>query len=113
MKEYFYYLRDKENKPVITVCLLEHAKATARGVSICSLRDFPDKKRGRAIARGRALRAFKRILPGEPVNRHEAWAVAITLNLDSSRAREGLMLADGKYKLNPVLTDYERKLLNY
>ncbi len=113
MREYFYYLRDEENKPVITVCLLTHIDTTARGISICSLQDMSCKKTGRAIARGRALKAFKRILPGDPVLRTEAWAVVATLCRDANIARKGLMISMSKYTFNPVLTDYEKKLLNF
>lgn len=112
MKEYFYYLRDKMNKPMVTICLLTDTDIKARGVSICSLHDSPCKKTGRAIARGRALRALKRESAGDPINRSEPYHVLVHLNNASRGARIGLMLSNGKYIFNPILTLYERKLLN-
>lgn len=54
-----YYLRNADNVPVITVVLLEHPDGYgyARGVSICSAQDNFNYKRGRGIAKGRALKA--------------------------------------------------------
>ena len=38
-KTYFYYLKDKNGQPVVTICLLNEkdTKNYARGISICSL----------------------------------------------------------------------------
>ena len=60
MKKRFYYLRDKNNAPVITVCLLvvDGFREIARGVSICSKDDQPNKKIGRKIALARARKAM-------------------------------------------------------
>lgn len=70
MEPLFYYLRDKNNRPMVTVCLLRvgeqlqynnaNSPVYARGVAVCSLRDQPCKKIGKQIALGRALRAVKR-----------------------------------------------------
>ena len=60
MKEKYYYIRDEENKPRVTVCLMkeEHIMrkntGTARGVSVCSYQDNPCKRVGRKIAKNRA-----------------------------------------------------------
>ena len=58
----FYYLRDAKNRPVVTVCLIRERKDDApdafyRGVAVCSLKDQPNKKIGRAIAYERACQA--------------------------------------------------------
>ncbi|HQN26874.1 MAG TPA: hypothetical protein PLD71_10630 [Syntrophales bacterium] len=56
----YYYLRDKEKQPLVTVCLLVDMKTrevVSRGVAICSPLDHPTKRIGRGIAYGRALRA--------------------------------------------------------
>ena len=58
-KTYFYYYRDRESKPRITVCLLKANGAVARGIAICSLKDNPCKKTGRKIALQRATYAMK------------------------------------------------------
>lgn len=46
----------------ITVCLILDAEGgiLARGLSFCSYLDHPNKKRGRAIAVGRAVHAIKK-----------------------------------------------------
>lgn len=80
MDEYIYYVRDNQNRPMITVCLLKNDDGIlSRGVAICSLKETgPDKAIGRMYARGRALRAFKKAKNGNPyqtslVNREEAY----------------------------------------
>lgn len=55
---YYYYLRDFENAPIVTVCIVRQGNYFARGVAICSLKDQPVKKVGRKIARDRALWAI-------------------------------------------------------
>ena len=58
MKTRYYYHRDYENKPIITVCLLKNGKEISRGISICSNDDVPCKKTGRKIALTRAMWAL-------------------------------------------------------
>ena len=59
-KTYFYYLRDKERKPLVTVCLHCDDKGEYyRGVAVCSPKDSPNKRVGRNIALGRVLQAIK------------------------------------------------------
>ena len=59
IKERFYYVRDKQNRPVVTVCLgTDENGVHSRGVAYCSDKDIPKKSTGRAIARGRMLKAF-------------------------------------------------------
>ena len=68
-REIYYYLRDGERKPVVTVCLLEAENERARGVSICSKKDNPSKRSGKKIAKDRAKYALKKKghhLPIEP-----------------------------------------------
>ena len=72
MKTFFYYLRDGEGRPVITVCLMDDGVQFARGVAICSLKDNPMKKIGRGIAYERALHGFVTRSTGLVVNRDEA-----------------------------------------
>jgi hypothetical protein len=59
MREYFYYFRDDENRPIVTGCLLIDGQEYSRGVALCSRRDNPCKKSGRKIARTRAMWALK------------------------------------------------------
>ena len=60
MKEKYYYLRNEKNEPILTACLLKEEDQIARGLAICSFRDSPCKRIGRAIAKGRAEKALKR-----------------------------------------------------
>ena len=60
VRTYFYYLRDKNKRPLVTVCLHCIDDKYYRGVSICSPKDSPIKRVGRNIAFGRALQAVKR-----------------------------------------------------
>jgi hypothetical protein len=48
----YYYLRDIENKPRVTVCFAHDPEYNvfARGVAVCSKKDNPSKRVGRAIA---------------------------------------------------------------
>jgi hypothetical protein len=56
----YYYLRDVENKPRITVCFCvdKDTKKTARGIAVCSKKDNPNKKVGRSIAQQRCKHAL-------------------------------------------------------
>ena len=85
----FYYIRDGKNQPIITVCLLKDEDTNvAWGKSSCSHLDNPCKKVGRKIAKQRAL-----------------WSMATEEN--------GCKLqGDFKALYNPLLTEFERKLLN-
>ena len=108
MEEYFYYLRDNANRPVITVCILAANDLTARGAAICSLRDSPCKRTGRAIAKGRALQALIKRSVGNPVRSLRALDAIMTVREDCSE----LHFTSGKYTYNPTLTPYEERLLN-
>jgi len=60
LKEYYYYLRDEQNRPAVTVCLIvdNDSNEYFRGIAVTSDKDMPSKKEGRRIARGRSLRAI-------------------------------------------------------
>ena len=60
LKYYFWYIRDKDNRPIITVCLAhdEEANIFSRGIAVCIWKDNPDKKLGRKIAKDRAIKAM-------------------------------------------------------
>ena len=67
--KWFYYVRDIENRPVITVCLIEKLGEYYRGVALCSELDQPCKRVGRNIAEGRAISALKNIKNTLPLKR--------------------------------------------
>ena len=45
--------------PVITVCLSKSGEEISKGYAVCSDKDQPRKKIGRAIASGRAAKAMR------------------------------------------------------
>lgn len=69
-----YYLRDKDNAPLGTVCLKkDHINnVVARGLALCSLRDNPDKSKGLEYAMGRVDAAIKNKASNEVIWRDEA-----------------------------------------
>lgn len=111
-KTYFYHLRDHFNRPVVTVCLLKDIWGNVhRGVSICSLKDFPKKDVGRGIAYGRALAAFKR--KSSDVEKGVALRYEAIEVLDSITNEDLIPLTDSyliKSVYNANLTEFERKL---
>ena len=104
MKELYYYYRDKDRRPLVTVCLLVNGDEMARGVAICSPLDIPCKRTGRHIARGRAVKALERFAFWEKVARTEAVMV---------RARVNASLYHFRYKseYQPCLSAFEEQLL--
>ena len=108
--EKYYYIRDnvKSNpdsngRPIITVCLIKIAEDIGRGIAICSDKDIPCKKVGRAIAKTRALFALHQEKDGCEIGR---WDLE---NIQLSAENFGF---NGYFKsfFDPELTEYERKL---
>ncbi len=64
MRSMYQFLYDRKGRPIITICTLTLGAGMvfARGVAICSIQDIKAgtfcKKRGRIIAKGRALKAL-------------------------------------------------------
>ncbi len=79
MKELHYYYRDEKNRPMVTVYLIEVGGVVAKGIAVCSPKDNPNKKVGRAIARGKALKALKRKANNDLIVRFEAAQTLFTL----------------------------------
>jgi len=102
----YYYCRDKKNRPVVTVCLLQANGNISRGVAVCSILDNPCKKTGRKISRDRAVYAMK--------------TKANNCNMDTARAHlvmrsvyegGGGIFNWFKSAFNPPLTQLENKLV--
>ena len=55
----FYYIRDRNNQPRITVCLGNDDGTPVRGIAICSLEDTIDKGTGRKLAYVRMKQAIQ------------------------------------------------------
>lgn len=113
MDEYIYYVRDPDNRPMVTVCLMKNEQGKyARGVAICSLKDSPCKEEGRMRARGRALRAFKKAEDGKPwatalVNRKEAYNSLMKAN----RPILPMKFFEAKSCYSPTLNRFEEVLI--
>ena len=74
MKTYFYYLRDEKRAPVVTICLKVTDTEIARGVAMVNtVMDFPNKKVGRQIAEGRAIKAMVRKSNALPLRGGAGW----------------------------------------
>lgn len=58
MRIRYYYFRDMQKRPIITVCLMEEKGIFSRGISVCAKGDNPCKKIGRKIARDRTYKAM-------------------------------------------------------
>ena len=76
----FKYYRDLQNRPVVTICdLFLGGSLASRGIAICSTKDNPKKKTGKAIAEGRAKKALIKMKLDDPVWRDEAFEVVNAL----------------------------------
>lgn len=88
MKYFYYYKRDRKNRPVKTSCLAVHENGDyARGVSVCCDLDSPCKRVGRKIAKQRADKVLEK-----------GWGL---------ETDKGFLM--GEYF--PTLTDQEKKFL--
>jgi len=98
---YYYYLRDDKKQPMVTVCVVRIGSNYARGVSICSPYDQPNKKLGRKYARDRALFSiFNRSITGY-ISRNEANHVLCIVDNNNFMY---------KAEFNPKLTVFEKVL---
>lgn len=103
----FYYLRDSENRRVVTVFIAQgRSKAYYRGISICSRRDPFCKVTGKNKAEGRAIKAM--------TNRETELPISVAM-LEDVRSRGINLIGDGiapfKSAYNITPNEYERKLL--
>ena len=104
MEPKFYYLRDRDGKPRVTVCLIKSNETLARGIAICSEKDHFNKAVGRAIAFGRAQRArVKGIRWYDQIGRPEAQRVL-------RKVSAGYDIIRSKAMINIAPTVFEHKL---
>jgi len=114
MKKWFYYFRDNENRPRVTVCILKKKYKIARGISICSLVDNFSKKDledengeiiqgGRSRAYDRAYTAITKGIDSEPILRVEGHQVLDICGFD--------LETNYKSEFMPVLSDFEKTLV--
>lgn len=99
--EKYYYIRDERKRPIITVCLVRAERANgddiARGIAVCSEKDSPCKKVGRAIAKARAIYALTSEKDNLEMNR--SWLPLLAFSFGFPKSY-----------FNPKLTKYEKRL---
>ena len=99
MKAYYYYIRDADRKPTVTVCLLffEKENILTKGLAFCCYKDVPCKKVGRKIAFERARYAYHTVNNGNRTVKRDNFPFAI--------------IFDYKAYYRPKLTDYEESII--
>ena len=102
---HFYYKRDKDNNPLVTVCLIHGSEGVGRGVAVCSPEDNPVKKIGREYAKRRALKAYWEKQTSEPITQDNP--NSIMLNVDTINTFWG----ESKIWHNPILTEHEKNII--
>jgi len=104
-KVHFYYKRDADNRPLVTVCLIHGSNGIGRGVAVCSPNDIPNKKIGREYAKRRALKAYWEKRTEEPIVTNRAVDVAVSVAEDQAE------WLNPKIWYNPVLSQHERNIV--
>jgi len=114
----FMYLRDKENRPIVTICLLKKKIKSViedpiysiygKGIALCSDCDYPIKKKGRNIAYERALLALMVQENSLPILRKEGKKILQKLPDFKIYCDNNIDI----YKSTTFLTSKEIKILN-
>ena len=102
LKSITYYLPKLASKhsSILSVVLITDGENISRGIAIKSPEDNFNRKRGRAIAKGRAMKAFSK---QKSCNKN---------NIQRQIVKAKMPLAfTNKCSFMPELTDYEHKLL--
>lgn len=119
MKTYYYYLRDKDNHPRITICLIRPACGFGdkyhRGISMCSYSEKKiDKAYGRKKAYSRAVHAHSTGVDSLPTKRDEAVDIMCSCTCTSYTFEVQDIWVDElrfKSQYNVTLTSFEKKLV--
>ncbi len=106
-EERYYYMKFGEgalNVPdgflgVATICLIPHKGVLARGIAFCSPRDQFNKRLGRNIALGRAIKALECTYSSETIPKGTPAGILKHRFMDFLST------------YSPKLTDYEQKLV--
>ena len=102
-KEYYYYYRDSNNRPIITVCIGKNKdNRWSRGVAYCCHTDNPEKKIGKEWARERVVKAFLQERAGDVI---EFWNL-----LDKAILEKMEIPFYIKSDYNCKLTTYEKRI---
>lgn len=109
----YYYLRDTNGHPLVTICLLSNiAKGRfARGVAICSPSENVRKPRGKGKALKRALDAAQKLMTSGPIRREEALETlhrthAFKVSPEITMCKSTFMSTEDS------LTNYEKRLIH-
>jgi hypothetical protein len=108
VKEKYYFMRDPDNRPIVTVCLLQQHNCLGMGIAICSETDNPSKQKGRNISYGRAFGALKKRKSSQPILRGKAWSAISQVDF------EPITLLKSNFYTPPYhyLTEREKKILD-
>jgi hypothetical protein len=109
MKEYYYYIRNRRNAPIVTVCLIKDLDSVCRGVAICSLKDNPVKESGRKLAKKRAMKAYHSKRDSFPI--HGKSEMKVLLRLDTGMYLAIMKCMKNKSSFNPVLIKLEQDIV--
>lgn len=110
IKRRFYYFRDENNFPRVTVCVLYNieTQTACRGLSLCSFDDSPVKAEGRDIAEGRAINAYVTMEDSEKIVQYHQTNEII----NSITETKELIPFIYKSQYNMELTKFEKRLFN-
>lgn len=114
MRVYYYYYRNENRAPIITVCLIKDGDNVARGVTIRSPLDILRKSEGRRWARKYAKRALGTKTSSEPIGRQEVLeivATALDPEMNHVIRTKDAHIFDFKSVYNPQLTAFEKRLI--
>jgi hypothetical protein len=107
-KPKFFFLRDKEERPVVCVCEVTYFGQIYRGLSICSPLEVSEQKfrkaTGRKIAFDRAIAAIMFNGNCMPVLREEPKAVMKSVGVDLSGTTTDLILYKSQVGISPTDT---------
>ncbi|MCP5020059.1 MAG: hypothetical protein GY938_32950 [Ketobacter sp.] len=102
-EELYYYIRDAEESPLITICLLISVDGfVARGVAVCSPMDNPEKAIGRGWARDRAYDAMYKEKSDEPIKTQIVKYIFYICDVSVPRFKQ---------QFNPELSSFEKNVL--
>jgi len=104
IKTLFYYFRDEQNCPIVTVCLLHFPKENifCRGLSICCPLDNINKEDGRDIAENRAIQAFQYKFDIDPIRRKHIKALLkniIDISPEDRKILNNELIFKGQYNV--------------
>jgi hypothetical protein len=110
----YYYLRDENNHPLVTVCLIlrqdQEGLSFGKGLAFCSPQEKQiNKKVGRRLSCDRACMALTKKSHFQPIERHEAREI-IRATIDEEVGEVKIPIYKGIY--NPNLTWFEMRLLD-